>query len=814
MRKSWTILVLGLTALGVTPSVMAEASSRAPLANDTEQHSRHPLLPTHNQQRAAANHAQPRAFTTSSANTAVSAEAQLSPNDGNRYSETAVAYDPATASSLATTHVVSGSNIVTAAGMAQFDNGTGGTGSWTAGSFGPDAGFAFTSDPGLAFDTSGNALYSFVNVGGSGTQIDAHIGANYYVVDGSAFPDKPLIAIDHSTSGTGASNPNRAYFAYDKNPSTTGCCSQPIVVSSQGATAIESFVTNWRRATVWDSGGDLGAYPAVSSNGTVYVAWDDQCGRTTPGNPTGLCPSNHGQILLAKSIDGGSTFENGSGQSLDPSCTVSCNLPTAIAQTTTGFGSILPNYGGTCASGCAPRLVVSLPSIDIDRTAGATAGDIYMVWADGADPQSGVSTVPSSQRMHIYFSVSNDGGAHWHRCVDATNAPCTGGSTQQIDIGNSANDGWQPAIAVDQSTGKVSVAWYDRRDDPNNLLYRVYYSQSVAGGGDFASATQIPVSTIQSDPTRDCNGTGDYLSITAVDGVAIPVWADTRTGTSPEGAPKIWAAQVTESVYPGVTSGSTVSGTLRNPNGTVWQPLPGSAQDIAVGPDSLCSVEVIGTDHLSGGGGVYAWDRTSMNWFGTIAGGSGVRISVNAFGDPRIINSQADIYRLFFNGSSFFWSHLVGKAVDIANGADGSLWVIGTNPVAGGFGIYVLNNSGGFTNVPGGGVRLAVGADGLPWIINSAHDIYCLDSNSNWHNVPGKAVDIGVGASGAPWVIGTNTVPGGFGIYRWNANSLVHACSGGGGFVGVDGGGTAISVGTDGLPWILNSAGSVYERLF
>src|SRR5207253_6180517 len=112
---------------------------------------------------------------------------------------------------------------------------------------------------------------------------------------------------------------------------------------------------------VWNSGGEVGAYPAVGSDGTVYLAWDDGCGNTTPLDPTGVCSSTGGQILFAKSIDGGATFLTGAGAPLNAACSSSCTQPTFVHATTTGFGSILPNYGGTCATGCAPRAVVSLP---------------------------------------------------------------------------------------------------------------------------------------------------------------------------------------------------------------------------------------------------------------------------------------------------------------------------------------------------------------------------------------------------------------------------------------------------------------------
>ena len=65
------------------------------------------------------------------------------------------------------------------------------------------------------------------------------------------------------------------------------------------------------------------------------------------------------------------------------------------------------------------------------------------------------------------------------------------------------------------------------------------------------------------------------------------------------------------------------------------------------------------------------------------------------------------------------WRDLPGLANDIGIGANGAAWVIGTNATPGGFGIWVLGQSG-FTQVPGGAVRIvcppetAYGSRGVP----------------------------------------------------------------------------------------------------
>jgi hypothetical protein len=69
------------------------------------------------------------------------------------------------------------------------------------------------------------------------------------------------------------------------------------------------------------------------------------------------------------------------------------------------------------------------------------------------------------------------------------------------------------------------------------------------------------------------------------------------------------------------------------------------------------------------------------------------------------------------------WVQGPGTLNDIAVGADGSLWGIGTNPVPGGYGIYRWTGSG-WATVAGGAVSITVGPKGMPWVVNSNHHIY------------------------------------------------------------------------------------------
>jgi hypothetical protein len=224
--------------------------------------------------------------------------------------------------------------------------------------------------------------------------------------------------------------------------------------------------------------------------------------------------------------------------------------------------------------------------------------------------------------------------------------------------------------------------------------------------------------------------------------------------------------------------------------------VPGRAKDIGAGSDG--SVWVIGTDAVGAARdfGVHRW--TGRTWE-TIDGG-GVRIAVDPDGRPWVVNSAGQIFQRI--GTQ--WTLQPGLATDIGIGADGSVWVIGTNPVGAGhdFGVFRWNGSS-WNPVDGGGVRIAVDRAGNPWVVNSVGQIF-QRTGTQWTRQPGLATDIGIGADGSVWVIGTNPVGAGqdFGVFRWNGSS----------WDGVDGGGVQISVDKDGVPWIANSKGEIFVR--
>ena len=100
--------------------------------------------------------------------------------------------------------------------------------------------------------------------------------------------------------------------------------------------------------------------------------------------------------------------------------------------------------------------------------------------------------------------------------------------------------------------------------------------------------------------------------------------------------------------------------------------------------------------------------------------GAAVRLAVNGDGNAYVVNSGHGIYR--WNDASNNWTRLPGAAWDVGVSPANDLWVIGTNPVPGGYGIYNWTGSN-WTNIPGGAVRIAVGPSG-PWIVDDKGAIF------------------------------------------------------------------------------------------
>jgi hypothetical protein len=330
-------------------------------------------------------------------------------------------------------------------------------------------GFDFGSDPGLTFDSRGNAYYSYIVVffssGGSinGTEMavarssdgGATWTATYFAPqtgDGQ-FNDKPMITVD-----TGAAHHDRIYVAWDNatgNSSSTKNGNNVVLSFSDDGGRTFSTPTAVSGNFVGRTGG-IGADPYVAPNGDLHVAWQDDA---------------HLVIADAVSHDGGATF----------------SAPHAIALVN-GFDL------GIAAE--AVRRALVYPAC------GALATGLFCSYTDGTDAASSV-----------FVAKSTDGGSTW---------------SSKAMPGN--GDQFNQWLAVDPSNGSVNVAYYDT--GTHGAAPTRYTLARSTNGGRTYSATPIanaPTDESCCDPSVNLGDQyGDYEGLAASGGVVRPVWTDRR----------------------------------------------------------------------------------------------------------------------------------------------------------------------------------------------------------------------------------------------------------------------------------------------
>ncbi len=155
------------------------------------------------------------------------------------------------------------------------------------------------------------------------------------------------------------------------------------------------------------------------------------------------------------------------------------------------------------------------PHFVIDKSATSPyKGNCYMVWT-----ANGVTT-KAENGLDIYFSISTDNGTTW--------------STPSIvndDVKGKKSEQFYPSITVNPN-GVVCLAWYDRRNDSQNLQTEYYMTFSFDGGKSFIknfAVSQKPTDFSTVGLLNGGFGVGEYNELLATGTYAIPFWADARS---------------------------------------------------------------------------------------------------------------------------------------------------------------------------------------------------------------------------------------------------------------------------------------------
>jgi hypothetical protein len=330
-------------------------------------------------------------------------------------------------------------------------------------------GFDFGSDPGLAFDSAGNAYYSYIVVffgkggGINGTEMavahstdrGATWTSTYFEPEtgNGQFNDKPMIAVDRGTA-----HHDRVYVAWDhatgNSSSTKNGNNVLLSYSDDGGTTFSSPASV--SGEVIGKTGGIGADPYVTSDGTVHVAWQDYA---------------HGLIVDAASTDGGRAFSS----------------PHAI----TAVGGFAFNVAAENVRGAL-----------VYPACGSYGTDLYCSYMDGS---------PAS--TNVFVAKSTDSGATW--------------TSTAMPVGGDQFNQW---LAVDASTGAVNVAYY--ATGAHGAAPTIYtIARSTDGGATYTASPIATAPTDETCCAPSVNlgdQYGDYEGLAAWNGTVRPVWTDRR----------------------------------------------------------------------------------------------------------------------------------------------------------------------------------------------------------------------------------------------------------------------------------------------
>ncbi len=173
------------------------------------------------------------------------------------------------------------------------------------------------------------------------------------------------------------------------------------------------------------------------------------------------------------------------------------------------------------------RSVDAEPGLAWDRTGGLHNGRVYLVYT--------LEQRNESDNTDIYVRYSDDNGASWS-------------TTVRVNDDTTTNSQFLPKIALDPTSGKIAVVWYDARNDlgvggpgdtnglPNDDAQ--VWGAFSSNGQAFSPNIQISGGTSNSHDSGNGIDYGDYSGLSFYGGTAYPAWSDNSnsTGTNPDGA--------------------------------------------------------------------------------------------------------------------------------------------------------------------------------------------------------------------------------------------------------------------------------------
>jgi hypothetical protein len=381
--------------------------------------------------------------------------------------------------------IIASSNNISASGQqAQFYSSNGGA-TWGQTFLPLTSTDAFHSDPTVDWTSDGTAWSTTIGIKGNTLKMRAYKSTN----NGATW------TFDNTFSGSQKATDKEIMWA---DHSATSPFKDTIYVCWHNGTPL---YVNRRTAAGWgtpiqvsgaeSSGTAIGCDVRTDAAGNAFAFWPTTTNR---------------RIVVAKSTNGGASWGAG----------------VVIATTFDGYDIGIPSFNNRRAL--------------IYVSGGAYGSNVYATWVDlsGETGCTAASNEPGSNaasacKTRVWFSRSTNGGATWSAPVKINNQA-------------SKNDQFNQWLAVDETTGRIGVMYYDTVNDATRKKTDVFFQSSADGGVTWSAA--VKVTTALTDETvagaDSGNQYGDYNSLSAYAGKFFPSWTDRRNNAKEE----IWTAPI------------------------------------------------------------------------------------------------------------------------------------------------------------------------------------------------------------------------------------------------------------------------------
>lgn len=334
-------------------------------------------------------------------------------------------------------------------------------------------------DPAACIGTDGRWYVGYIKNGGQGVAHSDDQGQSWTHVQVAPNPGS-LADKNHMWLDRKAGSPYENYL-YDAWTDFGGSSNNQIVIKYSSDRG-ETWSDKKTISTAVNAGShNQGVNVHTGPNGEVYAVWGIYDG----------WPQDEKALGFAKSLDGGATWSS------------------AVR--------IISNIRGIRNSGVPQNMrVACFPVMTVDISNGPNSGNLYVVWTN-----IGVPGVNTGNDRDVYMIKSSDEGDTWSEPIRVNQDPIAQGKAH-----------YMPWITSDPSNGTLSVVFYDNRNTNPNQAEAWAATSNTAGEfwEDFkvsdVSFTPVPI------PGLASGYFGDYLGITANNGLVYPCWTDNRAGAA------------------------------------------------------------------------------------------------------------------------------------------------------------------------------------------------------------------------------------------------------------------------------------------